>query len=234
MRSTTKPLTALIWFMSSLCITQSLFAETYVYQFDNDEYTAYHDVRIQANYVNYSGGLNLRVQNPTNISGLLLFKNIDVPAGFYSVELQLIASEVVTAGTVIVEILKKTSWTDPHVVANPPGTDSTYPTWNYENYSSMAWGAPGASGAADRGGLVGTHYITNASQIYSFNGTMVIKEDQDSIAFILTAIDALINLYCSDSCGESYHLTPKLILRSRYQRGGLDVNTMTNQQRILR
>ncbi len=234
MRLSGKQLTSKMLLLAMLCITQSLFAETYTYQFDKDTYTTYHDVRIQENYVDYSGGLYLRVRNPTNIYGLLLFDNIEAPAGLYSVELQIIASEVVTAGTVCVEILKKPSWTDPHAIFNPPATNSTYPTWNHQNYSSIEWDAPGASGAEDRGALIGTQYIANASQTYSFNGTLTITEGQSAVGFILTALDAYINIYCSDSCGESYFLTPKLILRNRYQRGGLDVNTLSNQRRPLR
>lgn len=209
----------------------------YSLQYNGTTYVATYDLRIRWDTPSRTEcyGLDL-VVNSINRS-LIKFNDLNIPAGKYSVELQLTANYINsgTSALVTVEFLNDTTWTDPHAYLNPPPTDSTNPTWDYVHYSSKTWDEPGASGPLDRGGSLGKHVISSVSEPYSFFGTTTIGKGQTALAFIATATSgANIWFCCQENSGDSYFLNPKLILTGPKNRGGLDRNLFSEPFKPLR
>ncbi len=222
------------WVLMTISVTASETIHTF--QYDGSSYTSVHDLRIRgAEPYTESCGASL-VVNTIN-QPLIQFYDLDVPAGIYSVELQLTAKDITggTSALVSIEFLNETSWSDPHSYIVTPATDSTYPTWNYVNYSSVEWESPGASDPSERGALLGKQIISSVSEPYSYYGAATIQKKQTALAFIATVTsEANIWFCCQENVGDSYFLNPKLILTGPRARGGLDRNLFSEPYKPLR
>jgi hypothetical protein len=198
----------LLFAFTSLFIGQIASAQTYTFQFQENNYSDYGDVQIYQWDSDRSHGA-LGEINYNESSLLLRFGQINVPKGLYAYSLQFTTESVPSAGTVTLYQLKDANWDDPGVELNPPVSNSNYPTWSHINYNSRNWNLAGIVGGSDIEQAIGSTYV-NATGNYAIGGATASIESTTDMAFLLTMSNNA-NLYIKETAPASTQ-NPKLIL----------------------